>query len=34
MSPWVEKRALALAVHVIGWLGENVSPGCLGAFKD
>jgi len=34
MSPRVEKRALSLAIHVIGWFGENASPGCLDAFKD
>src|SRR5437764_5717370 len=34
MSPWVEDRALAFAIHVIGGFGEYTSPGCLGAEKE
>src|SRR4029077_6051686 len=34
MSPWVEERALAFAIHVIRWFGEYTSTGCLGASKE
>jgi hypothetical protein len=34
MSPWVEKRALAFAVHVILRFSENTSPGRLGTLKE
>ena len=34
MSPWVEERALALAIHVIRGFSENTSTGCLGASKE
>src|SRR5512132_992013 len=33
MSPWVEERALAFAIHVIRWFSEYTSTGCLGACK-
>src|SRR5713101_3148636 len=33
MSPWVEERALAFAIHVIRGFSENTSTGCLGASK-
>jgi hypothetical protein len=31
MSPWVEERALAFAIHVIRGFSEYTSTGCLGA---
>ena len=34
MSPWVEERALAFAIHVIRGFSENTSTGCLGASKE
>ena len=34
MSPWVEERALAFAIHVIRWFSEYTSTGCLGASKE
>jgi len=34
MSPWVEERALAFAVHVICGLSENTSTCRLGALKE
>ena len=34
MSPWVEERALAFAIHVIRGFSENTSAGCLGAPKE
>jgi len=34
MSPWIEERALAFAIHVIGWFSENTSTGSLGTFKE
>ena len=34
MSPWVEERALAFAIHVICGFSENTSTGCLGASKE
>src|SRR5207245_7795091 len=34
MSPWVEERALAFAIHVIRGFSENTSTGCLDASKE
>src|SRR5688572_1311829 len=34
MSPWVEDRALAFAIHVIRWIGEYASTSGLGAHKE
>ena len=34
MSPWVEERALAFAIHVIRGFSEYTSTGCLGASKE
>src|SRR5207245_5636783 len=34
MSPWVEERALAFAIHVSRGASENTSTGCLGASKE
>ena len=34
MSPWVEERALAFAIHVILRFSEDTSTGCLGAGKE